>query len=164
MKQRGREHQGTEYPGSTLPVGMIFFRFFFISCVVIHNNMTLKPLIWWKYFEFFPENKKKILSGHWNVPGIQQHSVGLDVHWKVNEQCFQWTFREHSVDIQKCFSRLKGEFSSCGTYRLYRYLMFSCLGYFCVILQYTLDIVLVHTARFEILFILSKLLKQVLNR
>ena len=66
---------------------------------------------------FYPENLRKLLNGHWNVPAIQQHSVGLNVHWKVTEQClksgFQWTFREQSVDIQVCFSWLKGEFSSC---------------------------------------------------
>ena len=80
--------------------------------------MSLIPLIWWTFFEFFTlKIKKKILNGHWNVPAIQQHSVGLNVHWKVTEQClksgFQWKFREQSVDIQKCFSWLKGEFSSC---------------------------------------------------
>ena len=68
----------------------------------------------------FPWKLKKILNGYWNVPAIQQHSVGLNVHWKVTKQClkfgFQWTLREHSVDIQKCFSWLKGEFSSCETH------------------------------------------------
>ena len=58
-----------------------------------------------------------MLNGHWNVTAIQQHSFELNVHWKVTEQClksgFQWTFREYSVDIQKCFSWLKRNFSSC---------------------------------------------------
>ena len=42
--------------------------------------------------------------------------------------------------------------------------VFMFLDIFGVILQYTLDIVLVHKARFEVQFILSKLLMQVLNR
>ena len=100
-----------------------FFNFYIFSFVIIHNNMTLKHLIWWKDFEFFsPEIKKKLWNGHWKVPAIQQHSVGLNAHWKVAEQClkpgFQWTFRERSVGTQKCFSWLKGEFSSCISYLL----------------------------------------------
>ena len=51
------------------------------------------------------------------MPVIQQHSAGLNVHWKVTEQYmksgFQRTILEHSVYVQKCFSWLKGEFSSC---------------------------------------------------
>lgn len=57
------------------------------------------------FFYFFSlKMKKKLLNGHWNVPSIQQNSVGLNVDWKVTEQCvksgFQWTFCEPSVDIQ----------------------------------------------------------------
>ena len=40
----------------------------------------------------------------------------------VTEMClksgFQWRIREHSVYIQKCFSWLKGEFSSCAVEEL----------------------------------------------
>ena len=42
-------------PNSTLSMGMIFF---YISCVVIHYNMTQKPLIWLTCFDFFFRNVK----------------------------------------------------------------------------------------------------------
>ena len=38
------EQEGTKHPASNLPMGMVFPHFF-ISCVVIQNNMILKPLI-----------------------------------------------------------------------------------------------------------------------
>ena len=72
-------------------------------------------------FGFFPWRLKKLLNGPWNVPVTQQRSVGLNAYWKVTEKClksrFQLTFREHSVNIQKCFSWLIGEFSSCEEWK-----------------------------------------------
>ena len=62
--------------------------------------MTLKPLIWWKILDFFfPQGlkiEKKLLNGHWNVPAIQQRSVGLNAHWKVTEQ---WTMPEIQISV-----------------------------------------------------------------
>ena len=124
MKRRGvevmyryRNNRDQPCPWACFPPN-----FLFISCIVIHNNMTLKSLVWWKNFVLFTlKIKKKILNWHWVVPAIQQHSVGLNDHWKVTEQClksgFQWAFHEHSVGIQKCFNWLKGEFSSCEIFR-----------------------------------------------
>ena len=66
----------------------------------------------------------KIKKNYWMVTEMClpfSSWVGLNAHWKVTELClksvFQWTFREHSVDIKKCFSRLEGEFSSFGVQR-----------------------------------------------
>ena len=64
------------------------------------------------FLNFFPLKIKKTLNGHWNVPAIQQRSLGMNVHWKVTEQClksgFQWTIGHIEI-----FSWLRGGFSSC---------------------------------------------------
>ena len=80
--------------------------------------MTLKPNIWWKKFNFFSPDWNK---NYWMVTEMCLPFSSIQWDWmsteKVTEQClksgFQWTFREHLVDIQKCFSWLKGAFSSC---------------------------------------------------
>ena len=97
----------TSCPGACF----FFLHVVFVSCVVIQNSMILNPIIWWKFRFFF----LKLLHGHWNVPAIQQHSVGMNAHGKVTEHClksgFKWTFLEHSMYIKKCSSWLKGESS-----------------------------------------------------
>ena len=37
------------------------------------------------------------------MPAIQQHSVGLNVHWKVTDSAWNPDFSEHSVSIQWTF-------------------------------------------------------------
>ena len=98
------------HSGSTLPVGDNFFLHFFlsISCIAIHNKLTLKHLIWWKILKKFP---LKIKQKYWNVPAIQQRSVGLNAHWKVTEQFNTW-----NPDFSGHASRFQWKFLSCDHY------------------------------------------------
>ena len=106
MKRRGVEVMYRYRNNRDQPCPWACFspNFLFISCIVIHNNMTLKSLVWWKNFVLFTlKIKKKILNWHWVVPAIQQHSVGLNDHWKVTEQCLKSDFNEYPVNIQWTF-------------------------------------------------------------
>ena len=107
------KQQGKIYPCSTLPVGMIFPPFFlFISCVVNNNNMSLIPLIWWKFLIFLPWKLKNntewslkcachsaafsgtecLLKGHWTVPEIR---ISVNIPWAFSghSEMFQLTER-----------------------------------------------------------------------
>ena len=63
----------------------------------------------------------KLKKNYWMVTEMCLPFSSIQWDWMSTERSlnstwnpdFQWTFREHSVDIQKCFSWLKGEFSSC---------------------------------------------------
>ena len=122
MKQRGLEitHRFWNYTCIRIKIpavfdtdhGRDFFpHFCFRSCVVIHDKMTLKSSYLMKNFESFSENsKKKLLNGHWNVPAIQQRSVGLHAHWTMPEIRISvnipWAFNGHSEIFQLTTRRL----------------------------------------------------------
>ena len=101
--------------------------------------MTLKPLIWWMKIKFFSWKLKK---KDWMIAemclSFSSVQWKMNVHWKVIEQClksvFQGTFCKHSVDIQKCFSWLKGEFSSCGRCRTINPSLFKCQKHWTIFL------------------------------
>ena len=94
-----------------MPVGMPPPHFCFISWVVIYNNMTLKPLIWWKNRIFSPFKLKK--NTEWSLKcacrsaACRGTECPLKGHWTMPEIRISGTFCEHSVDIHKCFSWLK---------------------------------------------------------
>ena len=95
-------NQDTRVPPYTMAWFFFSFLIYFIRC--IQNYMTLKPLIWWKILELFFPCKAK--TKYWMVT-----ERSLNTTWNPD---FSWKFREHSVVIQKCFSRLKGELLSGG--------------------------------------------------
>ena len=64
-----------------------------------------------KKFIIFSLKIKKLLNGHWNVPAIQQRSVGLNAHWKVTEQFNTW-----NPDFSGHASRFQWKFLSCDHY------------------------------------------------
>ena len=77
--------------------------------------MTCYPLSDDIFFKiFFLKIKNEVTE--MCLPFSSDH-LGLNANRKANEQCrksgFQWTFPEHLMDIQKCFSSNKGGFSSC---------------------------------------------------
>ena len=112
---------------SILPVGINFspfFFYFFISCVVIHYNMSLKPLIWWKnfFFEFFyPENWKK---NYWKVTemcllfsNIQWDQMSTErsliIAWNPDFTDIPWAFSGHSEIFQLTEMRIVILWYSC---------------------------------------------------
>ena len=109
-----------------MPVGMIFPPIFFISCVVIHNNMTLKPIIWWFFFIFSLKIKKKFpewslkcacrsaafsgtecpLKGHWTVPEIR---ISVNIPWAFSGHSEMFQLTERRIFIM-WFDKYKGLF------------------------------------------------------
>ena len=100
---------------------MTFSHFPFISCVVIHNNMTLKPLIWWNVFEFFPWRlKKKPMVTEMCLPFSSNQwdwmltEISLNNAWNLDfsehSMSIQWTFRNNSVDWKENFHPVQDSF------------------------------------------------------
>ena len=72
-----------------------------ISIVVFHNNMTLKPLYCWKFFEFFPlEIKKK----YWMVTELCQPFSSIQWDWMLTERPLNGVWNPISVNIPWAFS------------------------------------------------------------
>ena len=119
MKQRGAEvtyriRNNKDKHALVRPWSWAYF-FFFISCLVNHNDMSLIPLIWWIFFDFFT---LKIKKKYWMVTKIGLPFSSIQGDWMSTERSRNsaWNpdFSEHSVSIQWTFRNVSvEEFSSC---------------------------------------------------
>lgn len=84
------EQEESSFTGSEFDPAHVhdFFPFLFITCVITHNKITLKHLIWWHLLIFF----LKITINYWISLKYACHSAAftgtacsLHVHWAMPE-------------------------------------------------------------------------------